>query len=352
MEEKLQKILDQDLSSQNDESLPINKSNRLSYVVKSPVVVSKPSVHFDLSTLPDVVPDGTPGTVEIKNCKVRNRQPTPGRLDRTLKYIKRFSGTPNKVDKKVEVTEVKMTDNVKAEIAPTDTNINLQTKDDQKENEKPKEESKPKQLISKKNVSMVKVPPVRPSSVLAFKRSFVPKSEVRFISLAEFSNNFCNSVRTCSKYEPTIRSKTMKKTKPKSPKLWTSKRVHNNCPKAAIVTENKIKLNNVNNQKTKPKPTTTTTMAIKKINNHQSQILAKPKGKILVSFNKKKSLTKAQTPIFCTDIRSKIYNSKHDDQDKKQDEPRQTFRARPMPNFQKIHARAIERKPKVVNSKI
>lgn len=307
---------------ENDESLPVNKSNRLSYVVKSPAVVNKPSVHFNLSTLPDAIPDDnvTPVANE-KNYKVKNRQPTPGRVERIQKYIKRFSGTSNKQDNK-KMAEHNKENTIKEEMAPKCEIV--------------KEELKAKHL--NKRISKVKVPPLRPQSVARFNRSTVQRSEVRFVSLAEFSNNFCNSVR---KYEPTIAHLKNKITKPKSPKLWTSKRVHNNCPKPATI-NNKEELNNVN----KPKPTKTaaTTTANK---NYQSRLYLNPKTKL--PFNKKKSLTKAQTPIFCTDIRSKIYKSKHDDKDSKMEEPKTTFHARPMPNFKKIHARAEEhqKKPRV-----
>lgn len=270
----------------------MNKSLRASYVVKSPVVVAVRTVHFDGQSNPEE--NLTPENSRPPASKIKTRQATPmfqmpqdRKNLRFQKYIKRFSQTPTKEavsgGKNVPATEVKR--------------VTIKTEE-------------PKPTLTSKSSS-------RPTTLnhrLTFSARH-SKSVPCFRSLAEISNNFLSTARI---YKPTLvkldKSGKLPLTKPKSPKLLTMQRSTRPPPppppRAA-------------DQPDAPKPSRKT------IHSVQSVVL------------KKKPPTKAITPKFCTDVRQRIWNRKHNPASKEsvgQGESEFVFKARPVPNFRRLQS--------------
>lgn len=305
-----------------DDNEPMNdKSLRSSYVVKSPILVPKRSlsVHFEASCsktikTPEVssVPEEiTPiSVIDTKASKIKNRRGTPmfasknlkdkisaskDRLARFQKYVKRFSRTPCREDD---------------------------------ENVEPAEKNEKEQVTVSPKKNDIKIAKSKSINRLTVSRpSTVPIQ--RFVSLAEITNNFFRSARI---YEPHNYSKNKRSTtKPRSPKLLTAQRCQA-CRK------NLDELDSKTQQLKSVEPVAKNT----NVNDETKSTIQRIKRTFPLLNARKKTITKAHTPLFQTDLRLKIYHQKHPNQNEEivRDQSKSTFHARPMPDFKKLQAKA------------
>lgn len=339
---------------------------RHSYLVKSPIVRfnddEKESSTNVLAVSFDV--DGmikTPSTLNVdeeKKLKIKNRKATPMFIfkkhgiinnknkndetvtkskpmvmniskDRSKKYWKRFSRTLNQDDDKQDDAN-----NDKKELDHHDDkqstkNVNLVIVD--KENREPVTPKSKK--VTKKTMS---IDTINRLTALP-KRIQTERPSQKYVSMAEQTQRFLNSAR---QYQPKTLWQRHKLTKPRPPLLLTEIR-----SKSRRRIEIETESNRVQST------TTSSSSSLETNAVAQQQPPAKPIAEIplikSMKIKSKRPLTKARTPNFCTEYRSKIYQLKHRNDNgngktsssTNQPPPPVVFRARPMPDFKKIQAR-------------
>lgn len=335
---------------------PDQSFKRQSYLVTSPVVRiviadnEKECLPENIEST-DIMKTPSPmNEAEQRKLKIKNRKPTPmfGILrnkkntetttkkmvtidnDRSQKYWKRFSRTLNQDDDANDKTTIdeqsdenEKPKNVAVVVDGKENRKQVTIEDSNKDVTPQPKKSLSTNNISRKSLSMATINRLStlPQRILSERKS------QRYMSMAEQTQRFLHSAR---QYQPKGVWQRNKLTKPRPPRLLTA--IRSECRRKIEAESNRI-------------ATLTSSSSIETTDSEATIKSAKPIPPKIPSIQQqlkkpiKRQLTKARTPIFCTDYRSKIYQLKHRNDQQDGNQPGQ-FRARPMPDFKKIQARA------------